>query len=127
MRESPAQSYCLVQDGTGQTSVHQSHNPKVVGSNPTPATTYNSRSEALSEESGRAFLLPRRPELPLFFHTFQSDGLVAGGTGRCWTARVTAVEADRWGRRPRRPTFAWTARSHGGAPPDAQRMLGVRS
>jgi hypothetical protein len=49
----------MVREGTGWIGDYQSHNPKVAGSNPAPATIENSRSGALSEESGRAFLLRR--------------------------------------------------------------------
>ena len=128
--------------GRGLSSLHaagwsslvarRAHNPKVAGSNPAPATTYKCSSEALSESSGRAFLLPRMPELLHFFYTFQSDGLVVGGTGGYRTALVTVVEAERWSRRPRRSsaqgsTFERMARTLSGAAPDAHRMPRVQA
>ncbi len=38
MRETPAQRYCEVRDGTGWHHDLKAHNPKVAGSNPAPAT-----------------------------------------------------------------------------------------
>lgn len=48
MRESPAQRYEMGQDGTRGEAGHPANNPKVVGSNPTPAT---------NEDAGQAPLL----------------------------------------------------------------------
>jgi hypothetical protein len=75
--------------------------------------------------------MPRVPELLHFFYTFQSDGLVAGGTGWAWTGRANGFEIDRRGVRPRpfstrRSTFERMVRTLRDAAPDAQRMLGFR-
>lgn len=39
LREVPAQRYWTVRDDTGRTTLNSAHNPKVIGSNPIPATT----------------------------------------------------------------------------------------
>ena len=67
MRETPAQRYREVRNGTSWDGDRATHNPKVVGSNPTPATIENSRSEALSGEPGRAFLASQGP---FFYRVF---------------------------------------------------------
>ena len=43
MRESPAQRYCEVRNRVLRDADHLAHNPKVEGSNPSPATIENTR------------------------------------------------------------------------------------
>ena len=38
MRETPAQRYWTARDNTSRTTLNSAHNPKVIGSNPIPAT-----------------------------------------------------------------------------------------
>ncbi len=45
MREIPAQRYCVGCNDTVRTHVRRSHNPKVVGSNPTPASIAGSKAQ----------------------------------------------------------------------------------
>ena len=67
----------------------RAHNPKVVGSNPTPATIYKCSSEALSEDSERAFLLLKPPEFYCDFYCAGWDGLRRRGSRRHQAAGAT--------------------------------------
>ena len=80
MRETPVQSYCEVRNGTGWDTDRATHNPKVVGSNPTPATNIS---------AGQAPLLGVGPSAArgifyrIFYRTFRHAPSFSGTRRHC--------------------------------------------